>query len=474
MGQFTLSSNNCSITLSSTNPSVRYGQHKNLDWGVEGPVYIISSTPEPVSSLPRHKHGMMININPSSVLAGQGFDTSQAYSTYTSSFNIAISSSPYYSNPSTGKYDSIVKMYSIANPQQLSGVTYYYSDCMVLTVYESSRYPADISDIITPPQGIALVQPTYNLSFSANVDQSVLRNFDLSTGYSNPLTDSQLYSILEKVSKVQFDHGSGWAADFLHASGHMRSYSRDFQWDWGKALLVANSIHRTDQLVANVVRLGHDQFWDYRNGKSNGSDGGEANGRMCPIIFAGNLINNQAMKELSGLDLGMGPSRDQRNLFGELGNIFRVMPSDVGRFSLYINGSYVASDVGIAEWGIRHYYLNSPVEDNRNWEPVDQGGYRRCCTTINWIPQMLAIKTQGLYTSALVPGLSPSGTTGPASIELIAEYIDRYITTENGAPYNGAYSPAAQDQEWWIALKNDLPSGGGGGQTQSRYVIFIR
>jgi len=134
-----------------------------------------------------------------------------------------------------------------------------------------------------------------------------------------------------------------------------------------------------ETLLIRYVQLGIDLYGVSQDGGQDNwaPDGGHASGRKWPILFAGLMLNDQAMKHIGPGD-GTGSI-----MFGEDAQTFYVTQADIDM------NDYVQTDLGLAEWGIIH--ATNPGVDTKSWA----ANYRRCCTANAWHGFVLAARMMG-------------------------------------------------------------------------------
>lgn len=111
--------------------------------------------------------------------------------------------------------------------------------------------------------------------------------------------------------------------------------------------------------MIQTIQAGLDIASFVRHGGVFYSDGGHKIGRKFPMLLAGLALGD---KEILGLAADQDAPR-----FSEDQSTFIVQQSDVGRVvSGGVDAQYVQSDVGVADWGVKH--CEWPQHDDRRWE----------------------------------------------------------------------------------------------------------
>jgi hypothetical protein len=136
------------------------------------------------------------------------------------------------------------------------------------------------------------------------------------------------------------------------------------------------------QAVNFLVQRGIDLYAIITSEGGNNSfhnNGGHHHGRLVPILFAGYMLQHAGMQNIASA------TTDASLYFGE-DQYFYVAQSDIDSG----DGGYQQSDLGMAEWGIRHG--NQPDKDDRSWG----ASYRQCCTAKSTWAHSLTVMVLGL------------------------------------------------------------------------------
>jgi hypothetical protein len=168
-------------------------------------------------------------------------------------------------------------------------------------------------------------------------------------------------------------------------------------------------------LLVNFLQVGIDHFGLTQNGMHWPPDGGHASGRKLPILFAGIVLNDSEMKNISFMPDNTGVYRcGDKICFGEDAQTFHVDPENIGQYFILPFtttsviyggildspelGNYSFKHSGMPEWGIRHEenYTSGTASylsvDRLYWD----AGYRRCCNANNWAGYLLAVHVMGI------------------------------------------------------------------------------
>jgi hypothetical protein len=352
------------------------GQFANGDYWVVGPVTITSINP-PSTAGSRVKNGSQ--VNPSGGSSSQGYDSSMAVS-YSASLNKALTM-PLTLPAGSSLISSISQDSAGALPQLRTAA--------ILTVLSSA-----------PPAGS--FRPPYcgsNKTIKFNKSQ-------LDYSKLAKLTPAASTPVLETVNRMferpWLDHVSDWSARYLHPSDNMPDYSREMADYVGTGALSLHLNYTDSQketLMIRFVQLGIDNYGIIANDGQNNwnADGGHASGRKWPILFAGIVLNDPDMKAI-GTDTRFKSYLSPYAAFGEDLQTFYVSQADIAITNHrdqdgLTQQNYVASDLGLPEWGIRHY--ENPVYDDRGWYTGTKSDYRVCCTAAAWTGEILAAHIMG-------------------------------------------------------------------------------
>ncbi len=270
------------------------------------------------------------------------------------------------------------------------------------------------------------VKTIHNVS---SIDYGLLKR--LQPPITETITATTLTQYAAKLLMPFLDHIENYGVRYMHpsASGLDNYY---FSLTWTEAALLLNldfsNIEKSNLLI-NYIQVGIDSYSVVNSGGIGWPpNGGHSSGRKLPILFAGLMLNDSAMKgigNVSGDYLYTGghragnPPSDYKH-FGEDGQTFYVRQSDVDitRGSTWVSdswrtsGAYLSFDIatntftsgspgankigpwnpdtrnddaggnvkcrpltqdmlGMPEWGIKH--STDPGEEDAYWHT---GGYR--------------------------------------------------------------------------------------------------
>jgi len=401
------------------------GQFANRDFWVVGPVKIIGIDPPSTLVSGRIKDGSMLNPAPGN--ASQGYDNSMPFNTYDAALNVAYNRSG--SNPLVLATDSsLVSTISVNAGGSLPQV----QRAVVLTVLSAPAAPGSF-------------RPPYcGTDKTIKFNKSAL-NYTLLMSLAPVSGTPTLASVEAMFAAPWIDHRAGWGARYQHPSLNMPDYGREMHTNIGIGALMLHlnfTNAQKETLLIRYVQLGIDLYGVLTNGGTWHwtNDGGHAGGRKWPILFAGMVLNDAAMKSIGAksgdylYQTGYGPGNNPPGYchFGEDDQTFYVAALDVS----VTNGPtwnpdsrdavkipYSRSDLGLPEWGIRH---STNPEMSNKWLPAEYRG----------------VACPPFHGTALAALLTPGGKT-LWNHNAFFDYTDRYMAfTASGGEYAG----------WWRSM----------------------
>jgi len=433
-----------------------YGQFANGDYWVVGPVTIISITPASVTSGGRIINGSMINPSPTSGRT-QGYD-SDMYGSY---------NQPGDYDPNLNAARPNNSILSASNPLIVAPGSSLVSTISTTGTEGRTRLQtAAILTVLNSPAAEGSFRPPYtNTSKTMRFNKNQL-NYALlarltpvadTPRLAEQAGDAQTESVERMFQRPWLDHVPNWLNRYNHPIENLPDYGREISAQVGIAALILN-LNYTNQeketLLIRLVQLGIDNYGIAQDsGQDNWvNNGGHNSGRKFPILFAGFMLNDQAMRnigERSGDYLyysGHGPGNEPADYihFGEDDQTFYVTQLDVDithsaqwdpdhRDDQRI--PYEASDIGLAEWGIRH--SNDPEVSNKYWDTA----YRRCCTANAWGGFVLAAHIMDLK--------------GLWNHDALFDFMDRYMQVTISAFPGWRQNTSVFVENMWDAYRND-------------------
>lgn len=383
----------------------RIGRFANGDPWVVGPVTIVNIDPLCVIDDGATKHGSMINPSPNSKTVGYDSDLTGygVQPNYSEALNVARSF-PLLVNPGSSL---------ISTKSYMGNMKRQLSDASVLTVVDS---PMKVGDFRPPyVSGVPKTAPFNVSDISVDVYTKILQSV---APLDNVLSQAK---VERTVQRVWLDHIYGAANRWIAPVNNMKDYGMDISGVVSSAWLWLH-LDKTDEekqtLLYSCLQKGIDNYGIGSQVPNNWkADGGIGSGRYWPIIFAGIVFGNSDYKNI--LDICSFQENEQT---------FYVSEDDMEK--------YKSDDLGLAEWGIRHFYMKGYTKRYLD-DPLWTASYRRIAYA--WIGQMLA---------ALMTNYQ-SEDWGKAvwNHDSFFDYVDRYQTVEEG---NG------KTWEYWSAFQHSL------------------
>lgn len=377
------------------------GHFANGDWWVQGPVDLVAIDPASRIDDGRTRHGSMINPDPRE--HRQGYDSSMyaedAAQRYVAGLNVALGISrdrPLHLLPGS----SLVSAISLPESAQMPQL----QTCAILTC------------LAEPPPDDAFRPPYCGTDKSCRWRANALDLTRLARVETVPGTPD-LRDLVSRLERPWLDHQSGWSGRYLHPRDNMPDYGRDLADLIGQAALTLQLDLPSAQkraLAVQMTQLGIDLYGIIANGGRFVADGGSGGGRKFPVLFAGTLLQDEAMLTLA---------RERKFDFAEDAQTFYVTETSPGVINQGYGG-YETSDLGMPEWGNRHH------DDARlDQKPWTADPYRRCCTANAWLGFVLAARIMGLREAW--------------GHDALFDYIDRYAQVETKGSWTRAWSPFA-------------------------------
>ncbi|MEO5715665.1 MAG: chitobiase/beta-hexosaminidase C-terminal domain-containing protein [Luteolibacter sp.] len=325
------------------------GTFVNGEPWVIGPVTITNISPNPTQSTNGVQNGSMINPIPAK---NQGLD-SHPYITsdivYEAAKNVALS---FPFNVQAG--DVLVS--SIG---QNTYPTYLKTVC-ALTVLNSA-----------PPSGSfrpSIFGTDHTVKYNVSqMNWSVLKNY---AAVSSTPSKAEITAMVPPLP--WFEWAGIWSGNSMQPTDNTadgdKQYGRETAAKFGHVGLWLNTnqpLADKQPIAIQMVQNGIDIYNYVKFGGGFYHDGGHKCGRKLPLVVAAMMLNDSDLKTMAA----------NPDIFQEDTQTFYVTQSDIGRvvnldYPGYVTAPYIQSDVGVAEWGIRHRW--EPFYDNRTWNT----GYR--------------------------------------------------------------------------------------------------
>ena len=153
------------------------------------------------------------------------------------------------------------------------------------------------------------------------------------------------------------------------------------------ALLLCTDLKPEDKepLLVNFVQIGIDLGGMVRNGHPGwGGFGGHGSGRKLPIVFAGLLLGDEQLASINKHFPKVSFGEDEQTAYGDCWTGAKVV---------FAGHSGIDASTGMARsrnnnWGpYEHLHPSQWNEGNHTSE-----AYRRCCTSVGWVAQALALR----------------------------------------------------------------------------------
>jgi hypothetical protein len=226
-----------------------------------------------------------------------------------------------------------------------------------------------------------------------------------------------------EFERVWLDHLDLWNGRFLHPSGNMEDYARDFTSKFNCAsLLLMLDLPEADKeiLLVRLVQIGIDMNAIVESGADWGNDGGgHGSGRKWPILLAGILLDDPAM-------MAVGTKYPPRT-FQEDCQTFYLTAEQAGQ--------YPGVAVGTPVWG--EWHCGNPGKD-----PGDLS-YRTCCTANAWVGAVLS--------AHILTGESGIDVRGLWNHPALFDYQDLYMAEQPSGHWKRSWSDFAGTM--WDALR---------------------
>lgn len=385
------------------------GRFANGDYWVVGPVTIVSITP---SSNGKAMHGSMINPR---INGSQGYDNRIKNNPYAASLNVSTQL-PVVLSPGTSLLSSeSYAKHATGDHSQLKTIA-------VLTVLGE---PA--------PEG-SFRPPYVGKDKTLHWNKSQLR-YDRLRSLPRVAHAPKPSTVAARFERPWIEQKTNWTGRYMHPRENQPGYGREIAHAIAQAALTLQldySQSQKETLLIRLVQYGIDIYGAARNGAAWPAGGGHNHGRKLPLLLAGAVLDDQKMLEYAD---------GQKLLFQEDRQTFYVTQADVGRALYTVDKRpripYVQADVGIAEWGEKHYF--EPKWDGRNWN-----AYYRQVAGSSTIGHVLAARLMGLQ----------EAWNWPAAFD----YYDRYWSIEKSKASNGPNTIQRFVAEMWKAYREATPA----------------
>lgn len=457
------------------------GQFVNGDYWVVGPVTISSVSP----AWDGTKNGSMLDPTPAlSTSDPQGYDRrmDQAFYDWKYSDTVRVSFPTTISGGSVGA-KSLVSTIGLNTPQ--SGGAYVTLDTAAVLTIVNSAPPANS---FRPPYASGN-KPIWNTS---QVNYNLLPSLSTPSGTTLPTFSNWM-------TRVWLDHGPQVWGSAIHPQSNMPGYPADMSAQVSDiSLLSLLNIPQKTTLANRLIQFGIDEYAvSLLNGDGFSANGGFGSGRKWPILFAGLLLNDSAMKSppttavshVSGLTVSK---------FGEDGQTYGYNDSFLTTNDIYgypMKGIKGWDRDSTSLWRITDdafYHLEYQHKDPSQWTE-DGGGkthtsptgivipdppsgsnsdyrsesYRQCCTVYTWVGQALA--AQLLNAQSVWNHDSYFGQVEFWMLPKVSSYlttVNQYATFPFSTDYQGSAQDSFVDNMWNTYHSTASPPVCGNGRTE--------
>lgn len=344
----------------------RVGRFVNGDYYVVGTATITEIQPLP--TMTNGLDGSMLNIQPN--IQRSGFD----------------------SRIESGRYDPSLRVYppiTLAPGNKLvssrSAIGSYLS--CVMRPSDTSVSPVASISILTSvnaPQPLDAFRPSYaqgstQIYFSRNLRRQLLPRLP-PVQHVPPLSEFEGYLKWPWVDSVFFNFDV--PAEYMPSYGRENAYLMSFA---GLLLTLDFLSEQKEPLLVYLTQYGIDLYGLVEQGHSGWqAHGGHGSGRKFPIILAGVMLNEEKMKSVKanfGEDMQTIWVRETPPA-GTYTKSWHTKPETVvygGHVG--INGESVSPG-----WGPYEHLVPSA------WKNTLGESYRRCCTSVSWVGEALAVR----------------------------------------------------------------------------------
>jgi len=421
---------------------VRAGQFVNGDWYVVGPVTVTAIDPAPQTSSP-YENGSVLNLPTAN--GKSGFDSRLNDGTDESWwFDATLRSYPPISLKAG---DAIVSTVSLPT---------IHSAPEVMRASDMSASPVASASVLTvlgAPPPADTFRPSYcdrsqTLYRAGDVNRSLLPSLPA----PNPSATPPLSVFEDWYRRPWIDTNPflfDAPADYMPSYGQHIAFADSYA---GLLLELDFPAEQKVNLTNYFVQYGIDLYGCVRAGYGWPAFGGHRSGRKMPVVFAGVLLGDPGMQNVSA---------SYPDQFGE------------DMQAVYVDqipGGYTAAWQGAAviyggHYGVRAdgtpvspglygpYEQLEPAEWPILTPPGEQLGeaYRRCCTSVSWVGEALAIRILG--------------ARGVWNYPPFFDYVDRWMTeddaqavadilSQTGFDYSADWERQGQTEYW---LQGEFP-----------------
>jgi cysteine-rich repeat protein len=359
------------ITWTLSKPQ-RVGRFVNGDYYVVGEATIVDIQPLPTPT--NGRHGSMLNIRPN--VQRSGFDSRIQAGRYDSSLRV-------YPPIALTPGNKLVSSRSSAEGSSLP---------CVMRPYDTSESPVASVCILTSvaaPQPLDAFRPSYARGSTQSYLARNLRRQLLPrlppVRHVPPLSEFEGYLKRPWVDSVFFSFDV--PAEYMASYGRENAYLMSFA---GLLLTLDLTPEQKEPLLVYLTQYGIDLYGLVEQGHTGWqAHGGHGSGRKFPVVLAGLILNEQKMRSVQA-NFG----EDMQTLW-----VSETPPAGTYTKSWHTKPETVVygGHVGISGesvnpgWGPYEHLVPSA------WKNTLGESYRRCCTSVGWVGEMLAAQ--------LIPGM---------------------------------------------------------------------
>jgi len=352
------------ITWTLSKPQ-RIGRFVNGDYYVVGEATIVDIQPLPTPA--NGRHGSMVNVRPN--IQRSGFDSRIQASRYDPSLRV-------YPPISLTPGNKLVSSRSSAEGSSLP---------CVMRPYDTSESPVASVSILTSvgaPQPLDAFRPSYAQGstqsyLSRNLRRQLLPRLP-PVQHVPPLSEFEGYLKRPWVDSVFFSFDV--PAEYMASYGRENAYLMSFA---GLLLTLDRTPGQKEPLLVYLTQYGIDLYGLVEQGHTGWqAHGGHGSGRKLPIVLAGLMLNEPKMQSTQA-HFG----EDMQTLWvsetppaGTYTKTWHTKPETV------VYGGHVGIDGESVNPGWGPYEHLAPTA----WKNTLGESYRRCCTSVSWVGEMLA------------------------------------------------------------------------------------
>lgn len=379
---------------------VQAGRFVTGDYFVIGPVTVVKIDPAPVGEGEAFRNGSMLN---------PPTNTDQAYDGRIRGFKPnLVAKAPLTLKPN----DSLLSSISVEERNKLQNAI--LANPSKATEESPIRTIAILTCLAAPPPADAF-RPSYcdlkksKFYLARNVLWEALpkvKAVEAKSGdqlwvqrYAKDAFDARgvpTFAWLERAfERPWVDHIYGWDSRNMHPIENMPGYGRELgRMVSYAALALCTDVpkEQKEKLCLRFIQVGIDN-WGVATRSKRGSEGGWpaaggfGNGRKLPIVFAGYMLNDlEGMRMIRKYAPECSFGEDEHVEFGPSWTGARV------RFT----GQYPLIGAKQIDRGPYEHLPPAQWPAQKGGNPTMSEGYRRCCTSISWVGQALAMRLMHL------------------------------------------------------------------------------